>query len=129
MGSLYGFPTMWPLFVSFDSPVGSVRQIFSQDFLSVQRRSDITAPIFSTTVFPFSFTGVHLLLKILIFFPMFHTIVLNCLYVIVACPKHSVCIEASLNVHDCWCKYFYPGDPEFYPHRRQTESNTWEKVD
>ena len=129
MGSLYGFPTMWPLFVSFDSPVGSVRQIFSQDFLSVQRRSDITAPIFSTTVFPFSCTGVHLLLKILIFFPMFHTIVLNCLYVIVACPKHSVCIEASLNVHDCWCKYFYPGDPEVDPYRRQTESNTWEKVD
>ena len=129
MGSLYGFPSTWRLFVSFDSPVGSVRQIFSQDFLSVQRRSDITAPIFSTTVFPFSCTSVHLLLKILIFFPMFHTIVLNCLYVIVACPKHSVCIEASLNVHDCWCKYFYPGDPEVDPCRRQTESNTWEKVD
>ena len=129
MGSLYGFPTMWPLFVSFDSPVGSVKQIFSQDFLSVQRRSDITAHIFSTTVFPFSCTGVHLLLKILIFFPMFHTIVLNCLYVIVACPKHSVCIEASLNVHGFWCKHFYPGDPEVDPCRRQTESNTWEKVD
>ena len=77
MGSLYGFPTMWPLFVSFDSPVGSVRQIFSQDFLSVQRRSDITVHIFSTTVFPFSCTGVHLLLKILIFFPIRHCLMLH----------------------------------------------------
>ena len=54
MGSLYGLPTMWPLFVSFDSLVVSVRQIFSQKFLSVQRGSNITENIFSTKVSPFN---------------------------------------------------------------------------
>ena len=54
MGSLYGLPTMWPLFVSFDSLVVPVRQIFSQNFLSLQRDSDITENIFSTTVSPFN---------------------------------------------------------------------------
>ena len=126
MGSLYGLPTMWPLFVSFDSPVGSVRYIFSQYFLSVQRSSE---HIFSSTVSPFSCTDAHLLLKTLIFFPKFHMIVLNCLYVIAACPEHSVWIQTSLNVHDCWCKYFYPGDPKVDPCRRHTESNTLEKVE
>ena len=121
MGSLYGLPTMWPLFVSFDSPVGSVTNIFSQYFLSVQRSSE---HIFSSTVSPFSCTDAHLLLKTLIFFPKFHMIVLNCLYVIAACPEHSVWIQTSFNVHDCWCKYFYPGDPKVDPCRRHTESNT-----
>ena len=126
MGSLYGLPTMWPLFVSFDSPVGSVTNIFSQYFLSVQRSSE---HIFSSTVSPFSCTDAHLLLKILIFFPKFHMIVLNCLYVIAACPEHSVWIQTSFDVHDCWCKYFYPGDPKVDPCRRNTESNTLKKVE
>ena len=54
MGSLYGLPTMWSLFVSFDSLVVSVRQMFCQNFLSVQRGSNITENIFSTTVSPFN---------------------------------------------------------------------------
>ncbi|XP_022798740.1 uncharacterized protein LOC111336840 isoform X1 [Stylophora pistillata] len=40
-----------------------------------------------------------------------------------ACPEHSEYIETSPNVHECWCKYVYPGEPEVDPCRRQTESD------